>query len=45
MDGVDTVDRGFFVEWTHPDQRVEELWLQRRNDAEGAGKVRCCVKC
>ncbi|MBB4967465.1 radical SAM superfamily enzyme YgiQ (UPF0313 family) [Saccharothrix violaceirubra] len=45
LDGVDTVDRGFFVEWTHPDRRVEELWLRRRQDAEDVGKVRCCVKC
>lgn len=45
MDGVDTRDRGFYVEWTHPDPRVEELWRQRRADAEDAGKVRCCVKC
>lgn len=45
MDGIDTVDRGFFVEWTHPDRRVEQLWAQRRRDAEDVGRVRCCVKC
>ena len=42
---VEMVDRGFFLEWTHPDPRVDELWRERRIEAEGAGKVRCCVKC
>jgi hopanoid C-3 methylase len=45
MEDIATVDRGFWVEWTHPDDRVERLWQERRIDAEGAGKVRCCVKC
>jgi radical SAM superfamily enzyme YgiQ (UPF0313 family) len=45
MEDIATVDRGFFVEWTHPDKRVEDLWLERRSDAEDVGKVRCCVKC
>ena len=45
MDGIYTVDRGFFVEWAHPDRRVEQLWAQRRQDAEDTGRVRCCVKC
>ncbi len=45
MDGIDTVDRGFYVEWTHPDPRVEALWVERRQDAEDVGAVRCCVKC
>ena len=45
MEDIATVDRGFWVEWTHPDKRVEELWQQRRTDAEDAGKIRCCVKC
>lgn len=45
LEDVATVDRGFWVEWRHPDQRVEELWQERRLDAEGAGKIRCCVKC
>lgn len=45
MEDIATVDRGFWVQWTHPDRRVEELWQQRRTDAEDAGKVRCCVKC
>ncbi|WP_212817378.1 hypothetical protein [Polymorphospora rubra] len=42
---VDLVDRGFHLDWTHPDRRVEELWQQRRSEAEDAGAVRCCVKC
>ncbi|MFE7553187.1 arsinothricin biosynthesis radical SAM protein ArsL [Streptomyces gardneri] len=45
MEDIATVDRGFWVEWTHPDKRVEELWQERRTDAEDAGKIRCCVKC
>ncbi|MEU5546527.1 RCCLKC-tail radical SAM protein [Streptomyces sioyaensis] len=45
MEDIATVDRGLWVEWTHPDKRVEELWLERRADAEDVGKVRCCVKC
>lgn len=45
MEDVTTVDRGFWVEWTHPDPRVEELWVDRRGSAEDVGKVRCCVKC
>lgn len=42
---IEMVDRGFFLEWTHPDPRVDALWQERRIEAEGAGKVRCCVKC
>lgn len=45
MEDIATTDRGFWVEWTHPDQRVEDLWLERRSEAEGVGRVRCCVKC
>ena len=45
MEDVATADRGFWVDWTHPDQRVEELWQERRSEAEGAGRGRCCVKC
>lgn len=45
LQDVHTRDRGFYVEWTHPDRRVEELWQQRRADAEDVGAVRCCVKC
>jgi len=45
LQDVDTVDRGFYLEWTHPDRRVEELWQQRRTEAEDVGAVRCCVKC
>lgn len=45
MEDIATVDRGFWVEWTHPDRRVEELWRERRSEAEGAGRLRCCVKC
>jgi hopanoid C-3 methylase len=45
MEDIDTTDRGFWVQWTHPDPRVEQLWLERRTDAEDVGKVRCCVKC
>ena len=45
MEDIETVDRGLWVEWTHPDRRVEELWRERRSDAEDVGKVRCCVKC
>jgi hopanoid C-3 methylase len=45
MEDVATTDRGFWVDWTHPDQRVEELWRERRAEAQGAGRGRCCVKC
>lgn len=45
IDGVDLVDAGFHFEWRHPDPRVDERWRQRREEAHGAGKVRCCVKC
>ena len=45
MEDVATTDRGFWVEWTHPDRRVEDLWQERRAEAEGAGRGRCCVKC
>lgn len=45
LQDVDTRDRGFFIEWTHPDRRVEELWQQRRAEAEDVGAIRCCVKC
>lgn len=45
MEDIATTDRGFWVEWTHPDPRVEELWRERRAEAEGAGRGRCCVKC
>ncbi len=45
MEDIATVDRGLWVEWTHPDRRVEQLWTERRADAEDVGKVRCCVKC
>ncbi|WP_432840165.1 arsinothricin biosynthesis radical SAM protein ArsL [Dactylosporangium sp. CA-092794] len=45
LQDVATVDRGFHLDWTHPDRRVESLWQERRADAEGAGAVRCCVKC
>ena len=45
MEDIATVDRGLWVEWTHPDRRVEDLWIERRADAEDVGKVRCCVKC
>lgn len=45
MDDVETVDRGLWLDWRHPDRRVEALWEQRRGEAEGMGKVRCCVKC
>ncbi|MCR6489010.1 RCCLKC-tail radical SAM protein [Amycolatopsis sp. OK19-0408] len=45
MEDIATVDRGLWVEWTHPDRRVEQLWIERRADAEDVGKVRCCVKC
>jgi radical SAM superfamily enzyme YgiQ (UPF0313 family) len=45
MEDIATADRGFWVEWTHPDRRVEDLWAQRRAAAEGAGRGRCCVKC
>jgi radical SAM superfamily enzyme YgiQ (UPF0313 family) len=45
MEDIATADRGFWVEWTHPDRRVEELWQERRAAAEGAGRGRCCIKC
>jgi radical SAM superfamily enzyme YgiQ (UPF0313 family) len=45
MEDIATTDRGFWVDWVHPDPRVEELWQERRAEAEGAGRGRCCVKC
>lgn len=45
MEDVRTIDRGLHVEWEHPDPRVDDLWRQRRDEAEGAGRMRCCVKC
>lgn len=45
MEDIATTDRGFWVDWTHPDRRVEDLWRQRRAEAEGAGRGRCCIKC
>lgn len=45
LEDVETVDRGLWLDWRHPDRRVEALWEQRRGEATGAGKVRCCVKC
>ena len=45
IEDLPLADQGFWFEWTHPDVRVEELWAQRRADAERTGKVRCCVKC
>jgi hopanoid C-3 methylase len=45
MEGVQTVDRGLWLDWLHPDRRVEQLWQQRRAEAEDIGAVRCCVKC
>ena len=45
LEDVRTVDRGLHVEWEHPDPRVDDLWQQRRDEAEGAGRMRCCVKC
>ncbi|HEY6798964.1 MAG TPA: RCCLKC-tail radical SAM protein [Kineosporiaceae bacterium] len=45
MQDIHWVDRGFFVEWRHPDRRVEQLWQERRAAAEDVGAVRCCVKC
>jgi radical SAM superfamily enzyme YgiQ (UPF0313 family) len=45
LQDIDTRDRGFYMEWTHPDRRVEDLWQQRRTEAEDVGAVRCCVKC
>ncbi|MBM6405931.1 radical SAM protein [Phycicoccus sp. CSK15P-2] len=38
-------DRGSYLDWTHDDPRVEVLWHERRDEAEDAGAVRCCVKC
>lgn len=38
-------DNGFWFGWEHEDPRVEDLWHERRVEAEGAGKIRCCVKC
>ncbi|MGL4176217.1 MAG: radical SAM protein [Dermatophilaceae bacterium] len=38
-------DKGFWVDWTHDDPRVEQLWRDRRDQAEDAGAVRCCIKC
>jgi hopanoid C-3 methylase len=45
MEDVETVDRGLWLDWRHSDPRVEELWEQRRQEAEGSGRGRCCVKC
>jgi hopanoid C-3 methylase len=45
LQDVPLEERGFWLEWTHDDPRVEELWQHRREDAEDAGAVRCCVKC
>lgn len=45
MEDVETVDRGLWLDWRHHDLRVEGLWEQRRQEAEGAGRGRCCVKC
>jgi radical SAM superfamily enzyme YgiQ (UPF0313 family) len=45
MEDVQTQDRGLWLDWLHADRRVEDLWQQRRDEAEGAGKIRCCVKC
>lgn len=45
IDGIDLVDAGFHYEWRHSDPRVDERWEQRREEAHGAGSVRCCVKC
>lgn len=45
LQDVPLEDRGFWLDWTHDDPRVEELWQHRREDAEDAGAVRCCVKC
>lgn len=45
MQDVAIVDRGFHLDWTHPDRRVEELWQRRRREAESVGAGRCCVKC
>lgn len=45
MEDVQTEDRGLWLDWAHPDRRVEQLWLQRREEAEGAGRGRGCVKC
>ncbi|MBP2704249.1 radical SAM protein [Microbispora sp. RL4-1S] len=45
MADVETIDRGFYVDWRHADPRVENLWAERRASAEGAGKGRCCIKC
>jgi radical SAM superfamily enzyme YgiQ (UPF0313 family) len=45
MEDISVTDRGFYVDWIHPDQRVEDLWQERRAEAEGAGRGRCCVKC
>jgi len=42
---IETVDRGLWLDWRHPDPRVDELWEQRREEAEVAGHGRCCVKC
>jgi len=45
MADVETIDRGFYVDWRHADPRVENLWADRRASAEDAGKGRCCIKC
>jgi radical SAM superfamily enzyme YgiQ (UPF0313 family) len=45
LEDIETTDRGLWVDWKHPDRRVDDLWLERRSDAEDVGKLRCCVKC
>ncbi|HEX6073665.1 MAG TPA: RCCLKC-tail radical SAM protein [Micromonosporaceae bacterium] len=45
VEDIDTVDRGFWLDWAHPDRRVDQLWEQRRAEAQKVGKTRCCVKC
>jgi hypothetical protein len=45
MSDVPLTENRFSFDWRHDDDRVEELWRQRRDDAEHAGAVRCCVKC
>jgi radical SAM superfamily enzyme YgiQ (UPF0313 family) len=42
---IETVDRGLWLEWRHPDPRVDELWEERRAEAEEEGHGRCCVRC
>lgn len=42
---IETVDRGLWMEWRHPDPRVERLWEERRSEAEQEGHGRCCIRC